>query len=280
MGRAIPLVPLRTAASVTRINGEQGSAARLTQTAASTTADNTLGPLSTKDPRQILGPGRALANPFQPGNISDLKLVSLPPDTRGRMPTGKWSKGFFYQSPRNLDAYFQGTGDANDPRNNGSDTNQFSIFAFPNKLNLDDRIGMLSVSFPARRYIAYGTDPNASVYDLRNPLKADTLLYHIAPNSSQDIRLSYVQPAIGRLPRQIDSLDELTVTTSWKSPAGDLSMQVIAAEGSPYATVRYVGLRPVIQVGQAPGENTQGWGRLAHPWCKPGLYPAAKRQHH
>lgn len=256
VGRAIPLVPLRTAASVTRINGEQGSAARLTQTAASTTADNTLGPLSTKDPRDILGPGRALANPFQPGNISGLKLVSLPPDTRGRMPTGKWAKGFFYQSPRNLDAYFQGTGDANDPRNNGSDTNQFSIFAFPNKLNLDDRIGMLSVSFPARRYIAYGTDPNASVYDLRNPLKADTLLYHIAPNSSQDIRLSYVQPAIGRLSRQIDSLDELTVTTSWKSAAGDLSMQVIAAEGSPYATVRYVGLRPVIQVGQGSQART------------------------
>jgi hypothetical protein len=226
------------------------------QTATTAAANNTLSPISTTDPRQILGADRALANPFQPGNISDLKLVTLPADTRTRMPTGKWSKGFFYQSPRNLDAYFQGNGDAGDPRNDGSDTNQFSIFAFPNKLSLDDRIGMLSVSFPTRRYIAYGTDPNADVYELSNPLKADTLLYHIAPISAQDIRLSYVQPATGRLSRGIDRFDELTIATSWKSPTGDLSMQVIAAEGSPYATVRYIGLHPVIQVGQGSQART------------------------
>ncbi|MDB5758279.1 MAG: hypothetical protein JWM30_1568 [Burkholderia sp.] len=256
IGGAVPLTSLRTTAATVKSNNSQATASLLAQTVVTKAADNPLAPISKVDPRQVLGADRALANPYQPGDISDLKLVSLPDGTRTRMPTGKWSKGFFYQSPRNLDAYFQGTGNANDPRNNGSDTNQFNIFAFPNKLSLDDRIGMLSISFPTRRYIAYGTDPNASVYDLTNPLKADTLLYHIAPNSAQDIRLSYVQPAIGRLPRGIDSFDELTVTTSWKSPAGDQSMQVIAAEGSPYATVHYTGLRPVIQVGQGGQART------------------------
>ena len=251
VGGAIPLVPLRPA------NNSALTPSGMRLLATTSTAGNELGPVSTTDPRQILGADRALANPSQPGDISDLKLVSFKDDSvRTRMPTGKWSKGFFYQSPRNLDAYFQGNGDAADPRNSGSDTNQFNIFAFPNKLNLDDRIGMLSVSFPARRYIAYGNDPDAAVYDLSNPFKADTLLYHIAPNSGQDIRLSYVRPAAGRLPRQIDSLDELTVATSWQSAAGDQSMQVIAAEGSPYVTVRYTGLRPVVQVGQGSKART------------------------
>lgn len=253
LGGGVPAAPTRATASLVKTSNAAPTATLLAQTAA---AGGTLGPISTIDPRQILGSARALPNPFQPGNIGDLKLVTLPEGTRTRMPTGKWSKGFFYQSPRNLDAYFQGTGDANDPRNQGGDTERFNIFAFPNKLSLDDRIGMLSVSFPTRRYIAYGTDPKADVYDLTNPLKADTLLYHIAPNSSQDIRLSYVQPAIGRLARGIDSFDELTVATSWKSPAGDLSMQVLAAEGSPYVTVRYSGLRPVIQVGQGSQART------------------------
>ena len=256
VGHSISPVPLRTTASIIGTDRSRPSVSQLAQTAANATADNPIDPISTTDPRQILGADRALANPFQPGDISDLKLVALSDGTRTRMPTGKWSKGFFYQSPRNLDAYFQGNGDATDPRNKGSDTNQFNIFAFPNKLNLDDRIGMLSVSFPTRRYIAYGIDPNADVYDLRNPLRADTLLYHMPPNSAQDIRLSYVQPAIGRLPRGIDQFDELTVATSWKSPAGDMSMQVVAAEGSPYVTVRYTGLRPVIQVGQGSKART------------------------
>ena len=255
VGRSIPLAPPRTDASVVIANASRSSVALLAQSTVNTAA-NTLDPISVTDPRKILGNDRALANPFQPGDLSDLKLMPLPDGVRTRMPSGKWSKGFFYQSPRNLDAYFQGNGDVTDPRNNGSDTNAFNIFAFPNKLSLDDRIGMLSVSFPTRRYIAYGTDPNADVYDLSNPLKADTLLYHIAPNSSQDIRLSYVQPDTGRLSRGIDQFDELTVATSWKSAAGDLSMQVIAAEGSPYVTVRYAGLRPVIQVGQGSQAKT------------------------
>lgn len=197
-----------------------------------------------------------MANPWQAKDLNDLKLVTLPPGERTRMPTGKWSKGFFYQSPRNIDAYFQFNGVADDPRNQGGDANEFSIFAYPNKLNLDDRIGMLAVSFPQRRYIDYGLDRNAAVYDLSNPLKTDTILYPISPNNYQDLRLSYVQPAEGRLPRQIERFDELTVATSWSTPAGDKSMQIIAAEGSPYVTVRYTGLRPVVQVGQGSAART------------------------
>ena len=251
LGDSIPLVPLRPAAAATSSTSQTSGAPRLlAQSAASTSSNANLAPLSTANPIDILGANRVVANPWQPKNLDDLKLVTLPPGERTRLPTGKWSKGFFYQSPRNIDAYFQFNGIADDPRNLGGDANEFSIFAYPNKLNLDDRIGMLAVSFPTRRYISYGVDPEAAVYDLSNPFKTDTILYTIAPNSAQDVRLSYVQPTEGRLPRQIDRFDELTVASSWKTPSGDKSMQVIAAEGSPYVTVRYTGLRPVVQVGQ------------------------------
>ena len=248
VGDSIPLVPLRPAvASTSSVSGTSGTRRLL---ATSTSSNDTLGPISTVKPIDILGADRVVANPWQAKNLDDLKLVTLPPGERTRMPTGKWSKGFFYQSPRNIDAYFQFNGVAKDPRNQGGDANEFSIFAYPNKLNLDDRIGMLAVSFAQRRYIDYGQNPEADVYDLRNPLKTDTILYPISPNTSQDLRLSYMQPLEGRLPRQIDRFDELTVATNWSTPAGDKSMQIIAAEGSPYVTVRYTGLRPVVQVGQ------------------------------
>jgi endoglucanase Acf2 len=262
VGDSIPLVPLRPAVtSATSLSAASGSPRLLAQSATAASPDSPLGPISTTNPLDVLGADRVVPNPWQAKNMDDLKLVSLPTlfpneNTRTRMPTGKWSKGFFYQSPRNIDAYFQFNGVPDDPRNQGGDTNAFNIFAYPNKLNLDDRIGMLSVSFPARRYIAYGQDPAAAVYDLRNPLKADTILYTIAPNDLQDMRLSYVQPAEGRLPRQVDRFDELTIASSWTTPAGDKSMQVIAAEGSPYVTVRYKGLRPVFQVGQGSQART------------------------
>lgn len=242
----------KTAASVTSVSNGSAAPKLSAQAATVTSSDKKIGPISTKNPSEIFAANRIVDNPWQPKDINDLKLITLPPDTntRTRMPTGKWSKAFFYQNPLNLDSYFQANGVADDPRNVGLDTNLANIFAYPNKLSLDDRIGMVSVSFPARRYIAYGDDPKADVYDLSNPLKTDTLIYSIEPNSLQDMRLSYVQPTEGRLPRQIDSFDELTVASSWKTPTGDKSMQVIAAEGSPYVTVRYTGLRPVIQVGQ------------------------------
>jgi endoglucanase Acf2 len=252
VGNTIPLVPLRpVVTSAKSVSVISTSSRLLAQTPTATSSDSSLEPLSEKTPTEVLGTDRVVANPWQAKNLNDLKLVTLPDGERTRMPTGKWSKGFFYQSPRNIDAYFQFNGVPDDSRNQGGDTNEFSIFAYPNKLNLDDRIGMLSVSFPQRRYIEYGQDPNAAVYDLKNPLKTDTILYTIPPNSSQDLRLSYVQPVEGRLPRQIERFDELTVATSWSTPAGDKSMQIIAAEGSPYVTVRYTGLRAVVQVGQS-----------------------------
>lgn len=251
VGDYVSSTPLRPAvASTSSVSVAAGSAHLLAQTATATSSDSPLGPISLKHPLDILGADRVVPNPWQPKDLNDLKLVTLPAGERTRLPTGKWSKGFFYQSPRNIDAYFQFNGVEKDPRNLGGDTNEFSIFAYPNKLNLDDRIGMLSVSFPSRRYISYGLDPAADVYDLSNPLKTDTIIYPIVPNASQDVRLSYVQPAEGRLPRQIDRYDELTITSSWTTPAGDKRMQVIAAEGSPYVTVSYKGLRPVVQVGQ------------------------------
>src|SRR5690606_5009858 len=55
---------------------------------------------------------------------------------------------------------------------------------------------------------------------------------------------------VGRLPRRVDRLDELSISTSWMNASDDKGMQVVAAQGSPYVTVRYTGVRPVIQVGQ------------------------------
>jgi hypothetical protein len=182
IGDAIPLVPLRPAVTSASSISAPESKRQLAQSAAAT-SDSSLGPLSTTNPLQILGADRVVPNPWQAKNLDDLKLATLPDGNRTRMPTGKWSKGFFYQSPRNIDAYFQFNGVPKDPRNQGGDTNEFNIFAYPNKLNLDDRIGMLSVSFPSRRYISYGLDPNADVYNLSNPLKTDTILYPIAPNT-------------------------------------------------------------------------------------------------
>lgn len=247
VGGSIPLVPLKTASTV--------SPRATTLLATASSSNDTLGPISTTDPRTVLGSGRSIANPWQPGNV-ERKLITLPEKTLNRIPTGKWFKGALYQSPFNLDAYYTPNGDGNDPRNRGGETEQSNIFAFPNKLGFDDRLGMVYVSFPTRRYIAYGIDGNAAVYDLTNPYKADTLLYHIAPNSSQDVRLSYVQPAEGRLSRQVDHFDELTVSTSWRNSAGTSFMQLLAAEGSPYVTVRYAGLRPVVQVGQGSKART------------------------
>jgi endoglucanase Acf2 len=232
---------------------------RLATAATTSNGGGTLGAISTADPRSILGPQRAIPNPWNPGDIAALKLVTLPDGVRNRLPTGKWSKGFFYQSPYNLDAFYQFNPQvpADDPRNQGFDTNQTSIFPFPNRLNLDDRLGMVAISFPTRRYIGYGLDPNADVYNLSNPYRADTLIYALEANSSQDMRLSYVQPPEGRLSRSIDAFDELTVTTSWSNAAGNKYLRVIAAQGSPYVTVKYAGLRPVVQVGQGSSPRSE-----------------------
>jgi hypothetical protein len=208
--------------------------------------DARINAISTENPAVVLG--RRSANPHQPRNNAGTRLLE---EFKGwPVPTGKWSKGFFYQSPTNLDAWFQGKpGQAPDP-NNIIDPQNYSVFAFPNKLWLDDRIGMVTVVFPKRRRVALDRASDSAIYDLRNPYKADYVPYTVTPDSGQDLRLAYLDDGIGRLPRQVDRMDELTIATSWMNNAGDRGMQLVAAEGSPYVTVRYTGLRPVVQVGQ------------------------------
>lgn len=208
-----------------------------------------LTPLSTENPALVLG--RSARNPHKPRNNAQARLL---PEFEGwPVPTGKWSKGFFYQSPTNLDAWFEGKpaapGQPPDP-NNIVDAQNYSVFAFPNKLWLDDRIGMVTVAFPRRSHIAMDRNRDSVIYDLRNPFVADYVLYNVVQDGRQDLRMTYLDDGIGRLPRQVDRLDELTISTSWMDSAGNRRMQLLAAEGSPYVTVRYTGLRPVVQIGQ------------------------------
>jgi len=212
----------------------------------------TLAALSTTDPRSILSPDQIVQNPWKPKALDDLKLLELSPEeAKNGLPTGKWFKGFLYQSPININAYF-GFDEKNldAPGNKGRDINFSNAFPFPNKLTLDDRIGMVAVSFPTRRYVAYNPDPDSVVYDLRNPLKADTLIYEVAPSGQQDVRLTYLDTGGQRFVRRVNYFDELTITTTWQDANATQSMSLIAAEGSPYVTVRYRNLRPMLQVGQ------------------------------
>lgn len=212
----------------------------------------TLAPLSTTDPRSLLSSDQIVQNPWKPGGKTDLKLLEISPEeAKNGLPTGKWFKSFLYQNPMNINAYFgsdQKNPDA--PGNKDGDINLSSAFAFPNKLTLDDRIGMVAVSFPTRRYVAYNRDPDAVVYDLRNPLTADTLIYEVAPSGQQDVRLTYLDTGSQRFVRRVNYFDELTITTTWQDPNATQSMSLIAAEGSPYVTVRYRNLRPMLQAGQ------------------------------
>jgi endoglucanase Acf2 len=250
VGDGIPPNSARTAASSGLVLADASAGSRFLAQASAAPKSGTLSALSNQDPQNILNADQIVRNPWQPKNDNKLKLLAMPEETTGRLPTGKWFKGFFYQSPVNLDAYFNPNKDPQDPGNQDGDTSNFSIFPFPNKLTLDDRIGMVNISFPTRRYVAYNPDPNVVVYDLSNPYKADTMLYEVAPDGHQDLRLSYVQPGTQRLTRKVDAFDELTISTTWGNPAGDQGMTLIAAEGSPYVTVRYTGLRPVVQAGQ------------------------------
>jgi hypothetical protein len=211
-----------------------------------------IAPLSSANPGDAAVLGRARENRLNPrDNTQSVRIKGV--DGRP-FATGKWSKGFFYQSPTRLDAYFAPKpADTADPRfdpRNVIDNFENAIFAFPNKLWLDDRIGMVTIAFPKRRYIALERDPASSLYDLTNTYVSDYVLYTVTPDVSQDMRLTYLPEPEGRLARQIDRFDELTVSTTWKSAGGEKAMQLIAAEGSPYVTVRYQNLRPVVQIGQ------------------------------
>nr|WP_217346368.1 glycosyl hydrolase [Noviherbaspirillum sp. L7-7A]MBV0880780.1 hypothetical protein [Noviherbaspirillum sp. L7-7A] len=212
----------------------------------------TLAPLSTTDPRSILSSEQIVQNPWKSKGLTDLKLLEmLPEEAKNGLATGKWFKGFLYQSPMNINAYFRPDDKNPDaPGNKDGDISLFNAFAFPNKLTLDDRIGMVAVSFPTRRYVAYNPDPNIVVYDLRNPLKADSLIYEVAPSGQQDVRLTYLDTGGQRFVRRVNYFDELTITTTWQDANATQSMSLIAAEGSPYVTVRYRNLRPMLQAGQ------------------------------
>lgn len=156
------------------------------------------------------------------------------------LPTGKWYKALFYQSPRNMDVPLSVQGDAREQ----------SVFAFPNQVWLDDRMGMLNVVFPRRRYIP---KPGAPL-DMSNPYYIDAAPYTMAPSPNADLQLTYLPAAGGRLTRRIDQQDELTVATSWygtaANGAGLPSMQIIMAVGSPYITAKYLNLTPQIGLGQ------------------------------
>lgn len=231
----IPLAPVTPAAAAVK------SAAAAAVPAAATTANTGLAPISLADPVTALG-GRSVANAFKPGNRADMKLVAGMEDRA--LPTGKWYKGFFYQSPMNLaDDFAAGRG-----------TELNSVYAFPNRLYLDDRIGMVTIGFPHKYYIPPGDDI-ASLGNFRNRYIQDDYIYSILPDTRPDVFLTYVAPTSGRLARRIDREDELSVTTSWNSgttPANSTqSMQLIAANGAPYVTVKYKNLRPIVGMGQS-----------------------------
>ncbi|WP_028603120.1 glycosyl hydrolase [Ottowia thiooxydans] len=192
--------------------------------------------ISTVDPATVLG-GGSVTNPFQPAN----KNFTLVEGMSGRpLPTGKWYKSFFYQSPRNLDVPLGIQGDAREQ----------SVFAFPNQAWLDDRMGMVNVAFPRKRYIP---KPGA-LLDMSNPYYVDAAPYIMVPSPNPDLQLTYLPASGGRLTRRIDHKDELTVATSWygktANGAGLPSMQIIMAAGSPYITAKYLNLRPQIGLGQ------------------------------
>ncbi len=97
VGDTIPLVPLRPAVtSASNVSVTSASPRLLAQAATATSSDSSLKPISEENPNKILDADRVVANPWQAKNLNDLKLVTLPDGERTRMPTGKWSKGFFY----------------------------------------------------------------------------------------------------------------------------------------------------------------------------------------
>lgn len=207
-----------------------------------TTANSGLKPISTVDPIAALG-GRSVANAFKPADRKDLKLVAGMEDRA--LPTGKWYKGFFYQSPLNLAAEFP-----------VANIGEQSVYAFPNRLALDDRIGMVSIAFPRKFYVDQGEENAiARLGNFTNRYIQDDYLFSILRDGRTDAYLTYVSPATGRLTRRIDQQDELSVTTSWNNAAtpqaSSQSMQLIAANGSPYVTVKYKNLRPIVAIGQS-----------------------------
>lgn len=210
---------------------------------------------STDDPAQLLGPSRVIDNPYQPGDRgpdSPFPLNRVDGLGDRPFPTGKWYKGFFYRTPARLSSNFADA-PAGDPAagNNGqNDTAQESVFAFPNRLNLDDRVPLVSVGFPRPRYIAPGLDPNSDVYKLLNPFVTDDVFYPVIVSPLADLQLAASTGVDATLTRTITHQDELTVATRWQNADGSRQMELLAAVGSPYVTVRYQNIAPVLGIGQ------------------------------
>ncbi len=224
--------------------------------AALSTAAARLGAVSsTSDPAAVLGADRVIDNPYQPGGRdanSPFPLIKVGGLGDRPFPTGKWYKGFFYRTPARLDSNFANA-PAGDPAagNNGqNDTAQESVFAFPNRLNLDDRVPMVSIAFPRPRYIAPALDPAADAYKLLNRYVTDDVFYPVIASPLADLQLAASTGVDPSLTRSIVHQDELTVTTRWQSSDAARQMELIAAVGSPYVTVRYQGIAPVLGIGQ------------------------------
>ena len=210
---------------------------------------------STDDPAQLLGPDRVIDNPYQPGDRganSPFPLIKIDGLGDRPFPTGKWYKGFFYRTPARLDSNFADApaGDPAAPHNGQNDTAQESVFAFPNRLNLDDRIPLVSVAFPRPRYIAPALDPNADGYKLLNRFVTDDVFYPVIASPLADLQLAASTGVDATLTRTITHQDELTVTTRWQNADASRQMELLAAVGSPYVTVRYQNIAPVVSVGQ------------------------------
>jgi endoglucanase Acf2 len=204
----------------------------------------------TDDPAVLLGAARVIDNSFQPGGRdanSPFPLIKLA-GTAAPFPTGKWTKAFHYQIPASLSSNFVDA-PGNDPNNGKNNTSSESVFAYPNKLNLDDRVPMVSAAFARPRFIAPGIDPTAAVYQLNNRYLIDEVLYPIVASDLADVFFAGSTGRDSTLVRSIVQQDELTITTRWQSSDGARQMDLIAATGSPYVTVRYQGLPAVIGVG-------------------------------
>lgn len=207
----------------------------------------------TGDPALLLGAARVVDNDYQPGGRNadaPFPLIKLA-GSKAPFPTGKWTKGFHYQTPANLDSNFVDApaGNPAQGQNGRNDIGSESVFAYPNKLNLDDRVPMLSAGFPRPRFVNPDINPDSPGYRLDNRYLIDEVLYPIVASAQADVFFAGSTGRTTGFARSIVQEDELTITTRWQTGDGAQQMDVIAATGSPYVTVRYQGLPAVIGVG-------------------------------
>lgn len=193
------------------------------------------------DPTKALK-GSPTENPFTPKGLP----YTLVDGVRKPVPTNKWYKGFLYQSPRDLTVTeFEGVGQTQSEQ---------AVFAFPNRLFLDDRSAMINVAFPRRFYLKPGS-PDGINNDFKNPYLRDIYLYPVISDPDSDVFITSAAPVAGgrntELKRTVEHLDELMATTAWYNSDKSKSMKLLSAVGSPYVTVTYKGLVPQLGFGQS-----------------------------